>query len=165
MTGRPLALEEYLDALLAPPGAPAPQAEGAPPPGEGADAAGREEFWLVTAAGVAFAVPAAEAAPLAEPGAEAEGAEPVVIDLARLVGDREAGPDAAHLALRAFPGHRLRVDAVRGRIAVPTDAVAWRRSAAGPRPWLAGIIEDPSAAVLAVAALVEEERHGHAGGL
>lgn len=142
-TSRDDSLEAYVAALLAPAGTLERDDE--------ASAAGLE-LMLVEAAGLVFAFPAAEAAPVSEAAGDARR----VIDLGAVATGR---PPAAEprklLSLANHPAVLLAVDAVDGLVEIPPDRVRWR-TAGGARPWLAGMLDDPRAAVVSIRHLVEE---------
>ncbi|HEX6992997.1 MAG TPA: hypothetical protein VF339_02515 [Gammaproteobacteria bacterium] len=135
-------LDAYVDALLAPAGGPEPDVE---------PAAAVLELRLVEAAGLVFALPAAETAPAPDASGAAR-----TIDLAAVATGRPSTTERPErIALENHPGVLLAVDAVDRVVEVPPDRVRWR-TAGGARPWLAGMLDDPRAAVVSIRHLVEE---------
>ncbi len=135
-------LEAYVDALLAPSAAPERDAE---PPAKLA-------LRLVEAAGLAFALPAAEVVSAEDGLGEARK----IIDLGAVATGKPAAASPRHLlSLENHPAFLLAVDAVGDLVEIPSDRVRWR-AAGGARPWLAGMLDDPRAAVVSIPDLVEE---------
>lgn len=135
-------LEAYVDALLAP---------AAAPERTETSAAGLA-LRLVEAAGLVFALPAAETAP----AADAPGAARRIVDLGAVATGRPSADEPRKLlSLENHPAILIAVDAVDGLVEVPSDRVRWR-TAGGARPWLAGMLDDPRAAVVSIRHLVEE---------
>lgn len=126
------------------------------PAAAGADAADGG-YWLVTAGGLTLALPADEVSPLEPRNVDAGLCE---IDVGLVVAARPAprGQPGRYLRPRRYPDHLLRVDAVSQRVDID-EARIRRRRTTQPRPWLAGLVESPAAALLSVADLVRE-RHG-----
>lgn len=78
------------------------------------------------------------------------------IDLAAVALGRPATSKTPHfLALRADPPRVLAVDAVEGLVEVGAERVTWR-AGGGARPWLAGMLDEPRAAVVSIPHLNEE---------
>lgn len=134
-------LEAYVDALLGPAGTSVPDVE---------PAAAVLELTLVEAAGIVFALPAAETTPAPDAPDAAR-----IIDLAAIATGRSASARAKRLALADHPEILLAVDSIGETLAVSPDRVRWRTTG-GARPWLAGMLDDPRAAVVSIRHLVEE---------
>jgi len=110
------------------------------------------ELKLVKAAGLVFALPAGETADADDAACGAAR----IIDLAAVATGRpSAAVPATRLALIDHPGVLIAVDSCEGLVEVPSERVRWR-TAGGARPWLAGMLDDPRAAVVSVRHLVEE---------
>ena len=111
-------------------------------------------YRLVSAGGLTLAVPDEDLVP-GDPAPEPpEGLN--VIDLALLVTGRPGAAGRCFLRLARYPSHALRVEAVKERLAVEAECIRWRRAGGQPRPWLAGLMDDPAAAVISVADIVGE---------
>ena len=159
MSGDPL--QRWVDDLLPqadPPARELPVPRATPPRQERADngraAVAAPAYLLVSAGGLTLAVPDVDLAP-GDPAADPPDGL-TVIDLALLVTGRPGDTGRCFLRLARYPSYALRVEAVTERLVVAADCIRWRRAGGQPRPWLAGLMDEPAAAVISVADIVRE---------